>query len=104
MAILPSELCRLVLGELSLVLVIYWRMFVTTSWTDLSLFCLSLGFLEEEKLANTFRSLLFECPYLKECRVCFEKGIQFPKTVHGKTLIDYVNKSCKDNKTICISQ
>ncbi|CAF0869417.1 unnamed protein product [Brachionus calyciflorus] len=62
MALLTSEICRLI-----------------------------LGFLEEENLHKTYETFLAESKYLDECRIYLKKGIKFQKTVHGKNLIQHLN-------------
>lgn len=65
MALLPSEICRLI-----------------------------LGFLEDEQLFKTYETFLCECKYLEECRIYSEKGIKFQKSVHGKNLMEHLNQNC----------
>lgn len=59
----------------------------------LFMFCVK-GFLEDQNLTETSRVFLSECPHLDECRLYAQRGIQFPKTIHGKTLVGHLNQAC----------
>lgn len=47
-------------------------------------------YLEEENLIKTYDSFLNECKYLEECKLYINRGIQVPRTIHGKKLIDFL--------------
>ncbi|RNA40223.1 hypothetical protein BpHYR1_016366 [Brachionus plicatilis] len=51
---------------------------------------LILNYLEEENLSKTYETFLDECRYLEECKLYLKRGIIVPKTIHGKTLSDYL--------------
>ncbi|CAF0820877.1 unnamed protein product [Brachionus calyciflorus] len=51
---------------------------------------LILNYLEEEDLTKTYEVFLDECKYLEECKLYLKRGIIVPKTIHGKTLSDYL--------------
>lgn len=51
---------------------------------------LVLNYLDEEGLKKTHAQFLDECRYLEECKYYFKRGIAVPKTIHGKTLFDYL--------------
>ena len=46
--------------------------------------------MEEENLSKTYEVFLDECKYLEECKMYLKRGIVVPKTIHGKTLSDYL--------------
>ncbi len=51
---------------------------------------LILGYLCEEGLKTTAQQFLDECKYLEECRAYYKRGLNVPKTIHGKCLLDYL--------------
>ncbi len=51
---------------------------------------LILGYLLEEGLKDTAQKFLDECKYLEECRAHYKRGLNIPKTIHGKSLLDYL--------------
>ena len=56
---------------------------------------LNQGFFEEQSLPKSFETFLNECKYLEECRIYKQRGINFQKTVHGKTLTEHLFSNCK---------
>lgn len=52
---------------------------------------LVLNYLEDEGYTKTYAQFLKECTELKECRFYLDRGIALPKTIHGKTLFDYLS-------------
>lgn len=51
---------------------------------------LILNYLREENLSKTYATFLDECKYLDECKGFFKQGRTLPKTIHGKTLSQYL--------------
>jgi hypothetical protein len=49
-------------------------------------------------LFKTYDSFLNECKYLEECKLYINRGIQVPKTIHGKKLTDYLVIDLKSNE------
>lgn len=67
---------------------------------------LILNYLEEESLLKTYQTFLNECKHLEECKLYLNRGIQVPKTIHGKNLIDYLVIDLKSEphlNDVCIS-
>ena len=54
------------------------------------LFSKKKGYLEEENLNGTYELFLNECKYLNECKQYLNSGIDFKKTIHGRTLKQYL--------------
>ena len=52
--------------------------------------------MDTENLTKTHETFLDECKYLEEARIYLKKGIQVPKTIHGKTLEDFLVINRKD--------
>ena len=48
------------------------------------------GFLEEENCPKTYKSFLEECKLLSECQFSIKHGLAFVKTIHGKTLKEFL--------------
>ena len=57
---------------------------------------LILNYLKEENLVKTYDTFLNECKYLDECKGFFKLGRTLPKTIHGKTLNQYLVISADD--------
>jgi hypothetical protein len=47
-------------------------------------------YLEDEQLSKSKEAFLNECSYLQEYKIYKQRGIKVPKTIHGKTLSEYL--------------
>ena len=47
-------------------------------------------YLEDEELTKTYTTFLDECKHLDECKMYIKRGLHVPRTIHGKTLVDYL--------------
>ena len=62
---------------------------------------LILNYLKEENLSKTYSTFLDECKYLDECKGFFKQGRTLPKTIHGKTLSQYLVISADELGKTC---
>ena len=53
-------------------------------------------YLESEGLLKTQEIFLDECRHLEEAKIYIKKGFSVPKTIHGKTLEEYLVINRKD--------
>ena len=52
--------------------------------------------MESEELVKTHEIFLEECKHLEEAKIYIKKGFSVPKTIHGKTLEEYLVINRKD--------
>jgi hypothetical protein len=52
--------------------------------------------LDNENLVKTHEAFLDECKHLEEAKDYIKKGFSVPKTIHGKTLEEYLVINRKD--------
>jgi uncharacterized membrane protein len=94
-SLLPSEIARLILSKqqqhhLSFPCFISTQ--ISSLFTNISFIQLinKIDYLEEENLSKTYEIFLNECRYLEESKIYLKRGIAIPKTIHGKTLAEYL--------------
>jgi len=58
-------------------------------------------YLDDENLVKTHEAFLDECKHLEEARDYYKNGFSVAKTIHGKTLEDYLVINRKDLGIVC---
>ncbi len=72
---------------------------------NLSRFLFCVDYLEENGNKRAYKEFLEECKYLLETKESLKLGISLPKTIHGKTLKDFlrVNEEGQDIEKTSVS-
>ena len=58
--------------------------------------------MNNENLVKTHEAFLDECKHLEEAKDYIKKGFSVPKTIHGKTLEEYLVINRKDLGMVCL--